>query len=109
MPSDDITELLREDFDAQCDEFEHDEFLRRTLFKLESKRRARLGLVACAGGVGAAFAAAQFSGVAAVIGGYLLEATPEGSALPVSTIAQFAAMGVFAGALALTGMVMRQE
>ena len=111
MPSESIEDLLKTDFDALAGQFEQDRFAQRLLFKLGAKRRARIGAVAFAGGLGAAFAASQFSSVVSSLAPSLTlglnETAPGIAAAGVSphVLAAF----VLAGALAATTLVLRQD
>lgn len=107
MPADEIEELLKNDFQALEARFERDRFAERLLFKLGAKRRARLGVVAFAGGLGAAFAASQFMSVAAALAPALAETSPEMAAAGLSP--HFLAVLMLAGALAATALVLRQD
>lgn len=108
MPSDDLQELLSKDFDALASKLEKDRFSERTLFKLNSRSRARQGVVFFAGGLGAAFAASQFSGVVGALSVYMTE-TSLGENAANSDVIQIAATLLLAGALAATALVVRQE
>ena len=107
MPSDEIENLLRNDFDALADRLEHDRFSARLLFRLKTKERARLGVIAFAGGLGAAFAAAQFTGVAELIAPYFnqLPTTASGD----DGIAQLASLMILAAAVATTTLILRRD
>ena len=63
MSEQNLEQLLRNDFDAVTAAYEKDGFERKLLFKLEAKQRARMGVIAFAGGIGAALAASQFNGL----------------------------------------------
>ncbi|GJL92012.1 hypothetical protein [Hyphococcus sp.] len=107
MPSDSIEELLKSDFDALAKQLDRDRFAQRLLFKLGARQRARLGIVAFAGGLGAAFAASQFMGVVNSIAPSLVQSAPE---LATSgQTPQMLATFLLAGALAMTALVMRQD
>ena len=107
MPSDSTETLLKSDFDTLADKFERDRFADRLLFKLGARRRARLGIVAFAGGLGAAFAASQFMGVVNSITPSLVQSAPEFAA--VGQTPQLLATFMLAGALAMTALVLRQD
>lgn len=107
MPSDAIEDLLKADSDALTDRFERDRFTARILFKLGAKRRARLGVVGFAGGIGAAFAASQFMSVVSALAPALGEAAPDMAATGFSP--QLLAVMMLAGALAATALVLRQD
>lgn len=107
MPSDAIEDMLKADFDVLTDRFERDRFAARLLFKLGAKRRARLGIVAFAGGVGAAFAASQFTSVVSTLAPALGDAAPDIAATGLSP--QILAAFMLAGALAATALVLRQD
>jgi hypothetical protein len=107
MPSDSIETLLKSDFDTLTDKFERDRFADRLLFKLGARQRARLGIVAFAGGLGAAFAASQFTGVVNSIAPSLLQSAPELAA--TGQTPQLLATFMLAGALAMTALVLRQD
>ncbi|WP_428409730.1 hypothetical protein [Hyphococcus sp.] len=107
MSSDEIEDLLKTDFDALAARLERDRFAERILFKLGAKRRARLGIVAFAGGLGAAFAASQFMSVATAIAPALSETAPEMAAAGLSP--HLLAVFMLAGALAATALVLRQD
>lgn len=107
MPSDSIENFLKADFDALADELECDRFAQRLLFKLGARQRARLGIVAFAGGLGAAFAASQFVGVVNSIAPSLMQSAPEFAA-PGQT-SQLVATLMLASALVVTALVLRQD
>lgn len=107
MPSDPIETMLKADFDALADRLERDRFTERLLFKLGAKRRARLGLVAFAGGLGAAFAASQFTSVVAALAPAFSETPPEMALTGFSP--HLLAAFILAGALAATALVLRQD
>jgi hypothetical protein len=107
MPSDSLEILLKSDFDALADKFERDRFASHLLFKLGARQRARLGIVAFAGGLGAAFAASQFMGVVNSIAPSLVQSAPELAA--AGQTPQFLATLMLAGALAMTALVVRQD
>lgn len=107
MPSDDIERLLKEDFDDLTHRLEKDGFERRMLFRLGSRRRARLGVIAFAGGLGAAFAASQFTDMARVIAPYIPEASATAAAPDMMT--QLVSTLLFATAALATALVLRQE
>jgi len=107
MPSDDIERLLKDDFAELSHRLEKDGFERRMLFKLGSRRRARLGIIAFAGGLGAAFAASQFTDIARVLAPYLPETTTVAAAPDMMT--QIASTLLFATAALATALVLRQE
>ncbi len=106
MPSDAIEDLLKTDFDALADKLDRDRFADRLLFKLGARQRARLGVVAFAGGLGAAFAASQFVEVVNSIAPSLAASAPE---LGAGQTPQFLATLLLAGALAMTALVVRQD
>ncbi len=113
MPSDqaqadNLSDLLKNDFDGLTARYEQDRFAERVLFKLTAKSRARQGVVFFAGGLGAAFAASQFTGVVDMISVYVAETSPNANVL-VGDVSQFVATLLLAGALAATAMVLRQE
>lgn len=107
MSSDPIETALKADLEALADRFERDRFAERMLFKLGAQRRARLGVVAFAGGLGAAFAASQFTGVVSALARTLGAATPEIAMSGLSP--QFLAAFMIAGALLATTLVLRQD
>ena len=107
MPSDAIENILKDDFDTLADRLERDRFAARLLFKLGAKRRARLGVVAFSGGLGAAFAASQFTSVVSALAPALNDAAPEMAATGLSP--QILAAFMLAGALAATALVLRQD
>lgn len=108
MPSDNLSDLLKDDFDGLAAELEKDKFAARVLFKLSAKSRARQGVVFFAGGLGAAFAATQFSGVVETMSLHFSE-TSMGAAPVMGDISQIAATLLLAGALAATALVLRNE
>lgn len=106
MPSDAIEDLLKSDFDDLTAQLENDRFAGRMLFKLGAQRRARLGIIAFAGGIGAAFAASQFSDVVSTITAPLNLAAPE---LAAGLTSQLFATLTLAGVLVATALVLRQD
>lgn len=108
MQSDDLQDLLKNDFDALADGFEKDRFAERVLFKLTAKSRARQGIVFFAGGLGAAFAATQFSGVVETMSLQFAETSLNANPA-IGGISQVAATLLLAGALAATALVLRNE
>lgn len=108
MPSDNIQDLLKDDFDGLAAQFEKDRFATRVLFRLSAKSRARQGVIFFAGGLGAAFAATQFSGVVDAISVHLAETSFIANPV-MGDISQIAATLLLAGALAATALVLRQE
>ncbi|MAW79331.1 MAG: hypothetical protein CMI63_03775 [Parvularcula sp.] len=111
MPSDHIADLLKDDFDELTRARECDRFAERLLYKLGAKRRARLGVVTFAGGLGAAFAASQFTSVVSALAPALAESAPEmAPELAMAGVSpQFLAILMLAGALAATALVLRQD
>jgi len=108
MSSDPIENALKADFEALTDRLERDRFAERMLFKLGAQRRARLGVVAFAGGLGAAFAASQFTGVVSALARTLgAAATPELTNAGLSPY--FLAAFMLGGALVATTLVLRQD
>ena len=107
MPSDQIEDLLKADFDALSDKYEKDRFSEHVLFKLGARRRARLGVVTLAGGVGAGFAASQFTGVVQSMASALGQTTPDLAAAGLTP--QLAVAFVLALALASTALVLRHD
>lgn len=107
MPSDQIEDLLKADFDAAAEKFERDRFAARMLFKLGARRRARLGVVALAGGFGAAFAASQFMEVVTSLAPALGQTAPDIAAAGF-TPHLFATL-ILGGALATTALVLRHD
>ncbi len=107
MPTDDVTALLKQDFDALSGKLEHDGFERRLLFKIGSRDRARMGIVGIAGGLGAALAASQFANLGNLLTPYLTN-----SASPLvandATIQIAGAMVLGACAIA-TALVLRRD
>lgn len=107
MPSEAIGDLLKSDFDALTGAIERDRFAERLLFRLTARRRARLGCMAIACGVGAAFAASQFSSVVATLSGAFSAGAPQMAAAGFSP--QLLAALMLSGALAATAFVLRQD
>jgi hypothetical protein len=107
MPSDTIEDLLKKDFEDLSAKLEKDRFTERILFKLGAKRRARLGVVCFAGGLGAAFAASQFMGVVKSVAPALAMTEPEAIATGISP--ELLATMMLAVLLAGTAFVLRQE
>jgi|GEM_PF-1545338 len=107
MPSDDIETLLQHDFNALADRLENDRFEQRLLFRLKAKERARLGVIALAGGIGAAFAAAQFASLGRFVAPYLASASPDLLASDMPT--QIAGSLLLAAAVIATALVLRQD
>ncbi|PQA85942.1 hypothetical protein CW354_16265 [Marinicaulis flavus] len=102
-----MEDMLKTDFDALAGRLERDRFAERLLFKLGAKRRARLGIVAFASGLGAAVAASQFTSMVAALAPALAETPPEMDAAGVSP--HLLAAFILAGALAATALVLRQD
>ena len=107
MPSDNVEDLLKSDFDALTQALDRDRFAERLLFRLSARRRARLGCVALACGLGAAFAASQFSSVVAALSGAFAAGTPQMAAAGFSP--QLLAALMLSGALVATAFVLRQD
>lgn len=107
MPSDRIEDLLTSDFDALTQALERDRFAERLLFRLSARRRARFGCIALACGLGAAFAASQFSGVVAALSNTFGAAAPQMTAAGFSP--QLLAALMVSGALVATAFVLRQD
>lgn len=107
MQSDDIAKLIQDDFEETLTRYENDAFADRVLFKLESKRRARLGVIALSGGLGAAFAASQFSEYLQLVTAELSDAASQtpASAAPFELVALI----ILAGAMASVVAIMRQD
>lgn len=61
MRDDELTTLLREDFDACAAQYENDAFSRAVLHRLDARMRVRKGVLGVAGLLGAGIAAAQFT------------------------------------------------
>ena len=108
MLSDDIEKLLKSDFDDLTERLEKDRFAARILFKLSAKRRMRLGVVALASGLGAAFAASQFMGVVRSLAPSFAPSLPEGAVLGMAA-PQIIATLMLGSALIATLLVLRQE
>ncbi len=108
MPSDNIETLLRADFDDLAGRLENDRFVKRVQFKLTARNRARLGVIGLAGGLGAAFAASQFSDLGRLAAPYLAEALPSYSG-GVDAATQLSAAVVLAAAVIVTALVLRQD
>ena len=108
MPSEPLLDLLRQDFDSLAARLERDRFPDRVLFKLSAKSRARQGVVFFAGGLGAAFAVSQFTGVVDALSVHLADTSISANPVMVD-ISQVAATILLAGALAATALVLRQE
>ncbi|WP_375203916.1 hypothetical protein [Hyphococcus sp.] len=107
MSSDPVEDILKSDFDALADRLTRDRFAERILFKLGARQRARLGVVAFAGGIGAAFAASQFTGFVSALAPALGNAAPEMASAGLSPHLLAALM--LAGALTATALVLRQD
>ena len=107
MPSDNFSYILRTDFDALTADRETDAFTQKVFHKINSKRRARKGIVGFAAGIGAALAASQFGGTvsafATAYAGAMMETA--GVAIMPQIVATLAT-GV---AILTTAMVLRQE
>ncbi len=107
MPTDDITNLLKQDFDALLVDLEDDGFERRLLFKIGSRDRARMGIVGIAGGLGAALAASQFASLGNLLTPYLTN-----SASPLvanNTTIQIAGAMVLGACTIATALVLRKD
>ena len=114
MPSDFIERLMSEDFEAMRTRLEKDGFCERILRILEKKRRARIGVILAAGGLGAAFAGAQFTqitGVFASIAPVTSEFTSyaQTAGLSSSFAPQLLAALAISVALLSTALVLRAE
>lgn len=107
MSSDPIENALKADLEALTERLGRDRFAERILFKLGAQRRARLGVVAFAGGLGAAFAASQFTGVVSALARTLGATTPEFALAGLSP--QVLAAFMISGALLATTLVLRQD
>ena len=107
MPSDDIAELLKDDFDDLTSRLERDGFERRLLYRLGARQRARMGVVGLAGGLGAAFAASQFANLGGLLAPYLTDATP--GLLTGDATAQIAGAMLLAMGAIMTALVLRKE
>jgi len=108
MPSDSVEDLLKNDFDGLAEGLEKDRFAEQVLFKLTAKSRMRQGIVFFAGGLGAAFAASQFSGVVDAFSLQLAETSLNASPA-FGELSHIAATLLLAGALAATVLVLRHE
>lgn len=107
MPTDEITNMLKQDFDALSNELESDGFERRLLFKLGARDRARMGIVGIAGGLGAALAASQFANLGSLLAPYLANS---GSPLVANNATIQIAGAVVLGACTLaTALVLRRD
>ncbi len=107
MQSEDIQDLLKNDFEALSARLETDRFTQRLSYRLEKKRRARIGVIAFAGGLGAAFAATQFAGVVNNIAPHIADTAPD--VLSAGAAPHILATLVLACAIAVTALVVRQE
>lgn len=107
MSAEDIERLLERDFGELAQRFEKDRFAARMLFRLGARRRARLGAVAFAGGLGAAFAASQFTDIVSLAAQSLARSAPDAAAAGMTS--HLLATLLFAGALTATAFVLRQE
>lgn len=106
MPSDEIATLLKQDNDDLTARLENDAFQRRLMFKLGARQRARLGVVGLAGGLGAAFAASQFSSLGELLATYLGETSP---ALTSQATVQIAGAALLGACAILTALVLRKD
>lgn len=107
MPSDNMKDRLKADFDALAETLEKDRFAEKTLSRLNAAQRRRLGVVGCAGAVGAAIAASQFMTVVQSMAPAL---TPGATAVePAGPLALTLAALIVASALTATAFVLRQE
>ena len=68
-----VESLLAQDFDALTERYQRDGFERDLLFKLDSKRRIRMGIIVFAGGIGAALAATQSYGFIELLSSQMAE------------------------------------
>ncbi len=107
MSTDEIANLLKQDFDALSAKLERDGFERRLLFKLGARDRARLGIVGIAGGLGAALAASQFANLGNLLAPYLSDgASP---LVASSTMIQIVGAMVLGACTLATALVLRRE
>jgi hypothetical protein len=107
MSGEPIEALLEADFNALADRLEKDRFAEHVLFRLGARRRARIGVVAFAGGLGAAFAASQFTDVVSLVAPALAQSAPDLAA--AGLMSQLLTTLLFAGALTATALVLRRE
>ncbi len=107
MPTDDITTLLKQDYDTLSAKLESDGFERKLLFKIGSRDRARMGIVGIAGGLGAALAASQFANVGSLLAPYLADSASPLLANDVTI--QIAGAMVLGACTIATAMVLRRD
>ena len=99
MPSENMEDRLKTDFDALAASLEKDRFAQNTLSKLNAVQRRRLGVIG--------FAASQFMNVVRSIAPAL---TPGANAVePAGPVALTLAALIVASALMATAFVLRQE
>ena len=108
MQSEELESLLADDFEALSKEFEKDGFVERIEYRLLRKSRARQGAIFFAGGLGAAFAVAQFAGAADSFA-QLVSDTPAANSFMSGDYSQLAATLLLGAALTATMLVMRME
>lgn len=107
MPSENMEDRLKTDFDALAASLEKDRFAQNTLSKLNAVQRRRLGVIGCAAALGAVIAASQFMNVVRSIAPAL---TPGANAVePAGPVALTLAALIVASALMATAFVLRQE
>lgn len=104
MQDDDVSKLLKNDFENLSAKFEKDEFARRILYKLHKKQRARLGVIAFTAGIGAAFAASQVPAMIASLTPAVSTETQQAWLNP-----QLLATMMLAALLCATAFLLRQE
>ena len=107
MSTDEITTLLKQDFDTLSGNLESDGFERRLLFKIGSRDRARMGIVGIAGGLGAALAASQFANLGNLLAPYF---TDSASPLVANNVTiQIAGAMVLGACTIATALVLRKD
>ena len=107
MRDDELTAMLREDFETCATQYENDAFSHALRRRLDARMRARKGVLAIAGLLGAGIAAAQFS--------RLLESTSQSAMLGSLTAQGFQVSSVLTASLIIaaaavaTAIVLQRE
>ena len=105
--TDELDDLLTEDFSALVEQYEHDGFQKEILFKLQRQQRARQGIVVLAGLIGAIIAALNISNVLDLF--IPLMGVPEDITLPAGVDPQFISIVIIGGFTMALAFILKAE
>lgn len=107
MQDKDLTALLSDDLEEAAKAYDNDSFTRTLLSQLDSRQRARTGVLGVAGMIGAGLAASQFN----ELFDFAANASMAGSASPAASYYSPMLMAslVIAAAAVATALVIRRE